>query len=203
MRGFFRWFLDILTTPLGVIILAALDSTIVFFLPLGIDAVVIILSARRTAFAWTVPLLATAGSLGGAAVTFWMGAKAGEKGLERYIPPRRLQRIRQRARDTGAIALASADLLPPPFPFTALLLTAGALEVSVTKFFTTLAICRLVRFGVEALLAVLYGPLLLTWFESDRVHDIVSIVVLLGIAISLFSFVRLLRPRSASRGAAA
>src|SRR6185369_15966234 len=67
MRGFFRWFLDILTTPLGVIILAALDSTIVFFLPLGIDAVVIILSARRTAFAWTVPLLATAGSLGGAA----------------------------------------------------------------------------------------------------------------------------------------
>jgi membrane protein YqaA with SNARE-associated domain len=43
----------------------------------------------------------------------------------------------------------------PPFPFTLFVLGAGALEVKPSTFFITLAVCRLVRFDTEALLAVL------------------------------------------------
>jgi membrane protein YqaA with SNARE-associated domain len=61
----------------GVLILGILDSTLIFFLPLGIDAVVILMAARRTEMAWLYPLLATAGSLVGSAFTYWLGRKLG------------------------------------------------------------------------------------------------------------------------------
>ena len=53
-----------------------------------------------------------------ATLTFWMGKKVGEAGLDRWVPRRRLTRIRKRIREQGAIALAVLDLIPPPFPFT-------------------------------------------------------------------------------------
>src|SRR5205823_268420 len=109
---------------------------------LGIDAAVVILAARMRDMWWIVPLLATMGSVAGATLTFWMGVVIGEKGLDRYVPPKRLKRVRAKIKDSGAVALAVLDLIPPPFPFTPFMLAAGALEVSASLFFTTLAACR-------------------------------------------------------------
>jgi membrane protein YqaA with SNARE-associated domain len=204
MRRFSQWFVVLFASPAGVVVLAALDSTLFFNLPLGVDAAVIVLSARDGALAWIVPVLATTGSIGGAAITFWMGRKLGEKGLGRFISPRRLARMHRRIRETGAIALAVLDLVPPPFPFTLFVLAAGALEVKAKTFFTTLTACRLARFGVEAFLAVLYGPRILRWLQSDIVNDIVAWVVVLALIASGLSLIRLIRSaRPASRRAAA
>ena len=73
MRAFSHWMLGLFASPFGVFALAFLDSTLFFSLPFGIDAVVIILAARLRESWWVVPLLATAGSVAGAALTFWMG----------------------------------------------------------------------------------------------------------------------------------
>ena len=70
MRGFSKWLLALFATPLGIFVLAALDSTMFFFFPLGIDAVVIMVSARMSSQAWIIPLVATAGSVAGAALTY-------------------------------------------------------------------------------------------------------------------------------------
>jgi len=104
MRGFSHWILSLFASPIGVVVLAFLDSTLFFSLPFGIDAAVIILAARLRELWWVVPLLATLGSLAGAALTFWMGVKAGEQGLDRYVPSKRLKHIRSRVRNRGAIA---------------------------------------------------------------------------------------------------
>ncbi len=147
MRSFSIWLVAFFTSPAGIIVLAALDSTLFFSLPFGIDAAVIILAAQLRTFAWIVPLLATAGSVVGAWLTFWMGMKIGDKELERYVAPKRLQRIRAKIQTRGAVALAVLDLIPPPFPFTPFVLAAGALEVKTSTFFVTLTLCRLLRFG--------------------------------------------------------
>src|SRR3954471_19274425 len=105
MRAFSHWILTLFASPMGVVALAALDSTLFFSLPFGIDAAVIILAARLRDFWWTVPLLASAGSVGGAALTFWMGRKIGENGLDRFVPKARLERIRNRIKNSGAVAL--------------------------------------------------------------------------------------------------
>src|SRR5262245_48144045 len=177
MRSFSKWIVTLCATPFGVVILAALDSTLFFSLPFGIDGAVIILAARMNELWWTVPLLATAGSVGGAALTYWMGVKIGESGLERYVPQRRLERIRNRINRSGAVALAVLDLIPPPFPFTPFVLAAGALEVNASMFFITLAVCRILRFGLEAALADRYGQGVLGWLESERFHDIVGFFI--------------------------
>jgi membrane protein YqaA with SNARE-associated domain len=199
MRSFSHWVVALCATPAGVVILAALDSTIFVSLPFGIDAAVIILAAELRNLWWTVPLLATLGSIGGAALTFWMGVKIGEKGLDRYLPPRRLRKIRKRVTTSGAIALAVLDLIPPPFPFTPFVLAAGALEVQPATFFLTLVAARMLRFGSEALLAALYGPQILVWLDSDIFHDIVSGFIVLALALAVVSMVRIIRSTRATR----
>jgi membrane protein YqaA with SNARE-associated domain len=193
MRAFSRWLVILCASPIGVFVLAALDSTLFFSMPFGIDAAVVILAARLDRLAWIVPLIATAGSTAGAALTFWMGVKIGEKGLDRYVSPRRLKRIRERIRTKGAIALAVLDLVPPPFPFTPFVLAAGALEVDRWTFFVTLAVCRVARFGLEAALANLYGYRILAWLDSDLFHDIALGCIVLALLMSTISVIHVLR----------
>ena len=200
MRAFSHWIITLCASPAGVVVLAALDSTLFFSLPFGIDAAVIILAARLGALWWTVALLATAGSVAGAALTFWMGVKIGDQGLEHWVPAARLARVRARVREKGAVALAVLDLIPPPFPFTPFVLAAGALEVHTRTFFVTLIACRIFRFGLEAALAATYGQGLLRLLDSDLVQDFVLGFAAIAIALTVFSLVKIVRAtRTSSR----
>jgi membrane protein YqaA with SNARE-associated domain len=203
VRPISTWFLGLFLSPIGVVVLAALDSTLFFSLPFGIDATVVLLSARLRELAWTVPLLAAGGSLAGAWLTFWMGVKIGERGLDRFVPAKRLARIRSRIRTSGAFALAALDLIPPPFPFTAFLLAAGALDVKSSTFFCTLLACRLFRFGLEAWLGARYGTSIVGWFDTDLFHDTVLAVIAAAFALTALSIVKLVRStRTSGRRAA-
>lgn len=199
MRAFTHWIITLCASPVGVIVLAALDSTLFFSLPFGIDAAVILLSARLHALAWIVPLLAAGGSVAGAWLTFWMGEKIGEKGLDHFVDARRLDKIRAKIADSGAVALAVLDFIPPPFPFTAFVLAAGALEVNRATFFVTLVGVRIVRFGVEAVLAVYYGRRIIGWMDSDLFHDIVAFVMIAAFVLTALSLVKLIRSTSSHR----
>jgi membrane protein YqaA with SNARE-associated domain len=205
MRAISKWAIAVFANPIGIVVLAALDSTLFFSLPFGIDAVVIILAARLREMWWIVPLLASLGSVAGAALTFWMGVKIGEKGLDRWVTDqRRLDRIRRRIRDKGAIALAVLDLIPPPFPFTPFVLAAGALDVAPRVFFGTLAVCRIFRFGLEAVLAILYGRQILSWLDSDIFHDVVTFFIVIALVLTTLSVVKIVRSaRSPSQRRAA
>ena len=200
MRALAHWIITMSATPAGVIVLAALDSTLFFSLPFGIDAAVILLAARLGSLWWIVPLLASAGSVAGAAVTFWMGVKIGEQGLERWVPEKRLMQIHAKIRQKGAVALAVLDLIPPPFPFTPFVLAAGALDVTPRTFFVTLSVCRIIRFGLEAALALVYGNRIIAWFESDRFHDIVMVFIVIAIALTALSLVRVVRATRTTAG---
>jgi membrane protein YqaA with SNARE-associated domain len=199
MRSLSGRILGLIASPLGLLILAALDSTPFFSLPGGIDAAVLLVAVRRHTAWWAVASLATAGSVGGAAITFWMGVKIGEHSLDRYIPRKRLARIRRKVNETGALGLAVLDLIPPPFPFTPFILAAGALEVDRATFFGTLTACRLLRFGGEALLAIIYGRRILVWLDSNAFLDVIALGALLGAALTILSIAKLYR---SSRGPA-
>jgi len=185
----FRFFL----TWWGTFVIAALDASMVFFLPFGVDAVVIYMSARSADLFWLYPLLATAGSTTGAALTFWIGMKIGEVGLERYVPARRLERLQCRVRDSGAVAMAVPALMPPPFPLTAFTLTGGALELNKARFFTVFAAVRLIRFGAEALVARLYGAGVLRVLESGPFRLVVFAFIVLAVGGTIISGVAVWR----------
>ncbi len=190
IHGFVQFFVSL---P-GVLVLAALDSTFFFTLPLGIDAVIVMLSARGGMYPWLTPLFAVAGSLAGAALTYWTGTKIGDAGLGRMTSDAWVRRIKQRLQGSP-ITLAALDLVPPPFPFSAFVLGAGAARVDRRRFFVTLAICRALRFGVEALLGLRFGRYALRWIESETVERVVAAVVMIAIAAGLYSIGRLRRGR--------
>lgn len=171
----------------GAFLMAALDTTLLFFLPFGIDALVIYLAARDGDLFWLYPLLATAGSLAGAALTYSIGRALGDVGLKRVVSERRLARLQKRVRDSGAIALALPALLPPPFPLTPFILTCGALAVNPWRFFGTFATVRLLRFGAEAVLARVYGRGVLQALQSDGFQVVIvgfAVIAVLGTIVS-------------------
>ena len=173
--------------------LAALDASMLFFVPFGVDAVVIFLAARDEQLWWIYPILATGGSLIGAALTFWIGRKIGEVGLERMIPQRRLERVRCRVRDKGAIAMALPALMPPPFPLTPLILTCGALKVDEWRFFATFGAVRLLRFTIEGVLARVYGRGVLRFLQSDTFQMVILGFVVVAVAGTIISAILLWR----------
>jgi len=176
-----------------VLFLGILDSTVVFFLPLGIDAVVILMAARHPGDAWLYPVLAASGSVLGSAMTYWAGRKIGEHGLSRFVPAGRLQFVRANLRRHGAFTVAALSLIPPPFPFTPFVLTSGALHFSRLRLFASLAAARLLRFGVEAALAVRYGDALVHWMGSQTFRVAIGVFIAIavtGTAISAFVVMR-------------
>ena len=193
MTEFFQSILGFFVTWWGAALLAALDTSMLFFLPFGVDAVVIFLAARDDQWFWIYPLLATAGSLAGATFTFWIGRKLGDHGLERLVSERRLERVRCKVKDSGAIAMAMAALLPPPFPLTPFILTCGALDVSKWRFFGTFGAIRLLRFGLEAVLARIYGERVLRVLQSDAFQTVVIGFVVIAVIGTIISGVLLWR----------
>ena len=163
MNIFQSLFHSLLSLP-GLVGFAPLDSSVTSFMPLDVEAASAIFT--HPAIFWVFPFLATAGSMMGAAMTFWIGRKVGEKGLERWITPVVLERAKSAIKNKGAIALALPALLPPPFPLTPFVLACGALSVSTTPFFIALAGLRMLRFSIIAAVAWCYGTSILALFQT-------------------------------------
>jgi membrane protein YqaA with SNARE-associated domain len=191
MSTFFQSIFEAFLSPLGLLALATLDSSMLFFLPVAVDAAVIILSARYSELFWVFPLLATTGSLVGASITFWIGRKIGENSLEIWVPKARLQRIRSKLKDKGAIALAVPALMPPPFPLTPFVLACGAFNVSKLRFFPMLGFMRFLRFGTVSVLGLLYGRRIVRVLESDVFKGIVTFFILIALAGTAYTTYRL------------
>ena len=203
MTALFYSFFGFFLTWWGAVLMAALDTSLLFFVPFANDALVIYLTARQRDLFWLYPLLTTAGSVAGAATTFWIGKKAGEVGLERLVAKSQLERIRRRVRESGAIAMAVPAVLPPPFPLTPYILTCGALEVDAWTFFSMFAAMRVLRFGAESLLARRYGAGVLRVLQSSTFQWIIIGFVVLALVGTVISGVVLWRRTREGRTAAA
>lgn len=193
MRAFFYSLLGYFLTPWGIVFMGALDSSLVFFLPLGIDFAVIVLAARKPELFWLYAILATIGSVIGAMVTFWIGRKVGEHGLTRLMKPSRLERVRNRVSQHAGVSVAALAIIPPPFPFTAFVLASGAFGGHPWTFFTTLAGVRVVRFLAEGGLAAIYGGRILSWMQSTVFEVIVGALIVLAVVGTVVSGIAVVR----------
>jgi membrane protein YqaA with SNARE-associated domain len=198
VRSFFFSVLGYFLTPAGIVLMGVLDASMVFFLPLGIDFVIILMTARKPELFWLYAILATVGSVAGAAGTFWIGKKAGEKGLSRFISPRRLKRVERRV-NRGAFVVAALGLIPPPFPFTPFVLAGGALGMNAWSFLGSLAVVRVCRFGVEAVLAHRYGSQILRWMRTPTFKITVGVFIALAVIGTIVSAIALYRSSRAEQ----
>ena len=193
MRSLFYSFLGYFLTPAGLVAMGVLDSSLVFFLPLGIDFVVILLAARKPEWFWLYAILATTGSVVGSAFTFWVGRKVGEVGLQRFIKPSRLKRVQEKVGRSAAVTVGALAIIPPPFPFTAFVLTSGAASVNAWTFLVTLAGVRVLRFGAESGLAAYYGRGIIAWMKSSTFTVVVGAMTAMAIVGTVISAIAVYR----------
>jgi membrane protein YqaA with SNARE-associated domain len=182
----------------GLLLLGVLDSSFLF-MPLGNDLLVVALTASHPARMLYYVLMATVGSVAGVDFTRWVSAKGGKKGIEGDRKSRRIAYVERKVKEQGGIAIATAALMPPPFPFTPFIIVAAALQYPRKKMLAIVAGCRALRFVIDGSLALIFGRRIIRLAQSPYVQGfIVALVVIsiAGSAYSLYGWVRKSRMRS-------
>ena len=191
-RWFFRFFMRL--GLLGLFLMSALDSSFLV-LPFGNDLLLIALvSSNRNGWNWIAYVLVSAmGSVVGVLLIDLIMRKAGEKGLERFVSAKRISKLKAKLENKGGITVFIATLIPPPFPFTPVVMTASALQSPRGKLLAAVFLGRLVRFGVEAVLALYFGRQMIAFMRSDVVTYIVYGLVGVALVLSTLSLIRWLK----------
>ncbi len=170
----------------GLLLLGILDSSFLF-MPLGNDLLVIALTAAHRERMLYYVTMATIGSVFGVAFTHWVSAKGGQKGIEGDRKSKRIAYVERRVREHGGIAIATAALMPPPFPFTPFIVVAAALQYPLRRMLLIIAVCRAVRFATEGALAMIYGRRIIRMAQSPYVEGFIMALVVISLAGSAWS----------------
>ena len=178
----------------GLFLMSALDSSFLV-LPFGNDLLLIALvSSNRESLIWIAyVLVSAAGSVLGVLLIDLLMRKAGEKGLARFVNESKVERWKQKLENKLGITVFVATLLPPPFPFTPVIMTASALQCSRRKLFAAVFFGRVIRFAAEAILALYFGRQLIRYIDSDAVSYFVYGLIAVAVILSTLSLLRWLR----------
>ena len=178
----------------GLFLMSALDSSFLV-LPFGNDLLLIALVSRnRESLIWIAYVIVSAiGSVVGVFFVDLVMRKAGETGLERFVSRKRIDKLKAKLENKGGITVFVATLIPPPFPFTPVVMTASALQSPRGKLLIAVFLGRLVRFGIEAVLALYFGRQLIAFIDSDVVTYIVYALIGIAIILSTLSLMRWLK----------
>ena len=168
------------------------DSSFLFF-PFGNDLLVVILTIRKHGHLPIYVAAAAAGSTLGVLLLDAVCRKAGEEGLKKLMPERRLNYFKKRMANRAGVAIALACLAPPPFPFTLVIASASAFEYPRQKLLGLVLAARSVRFTVVGLLAIRFGAQILRIAKTPAVTWIMTgfiILCIIGSAIQAAQWVR-------------
>ena len=185
----------------GLLVLGILDSSFLFA-PLGNDLLVVALTARAHSVGRMLYYagMSTIGSVLGCLLVDVTLRNAGEHGLEKHLPRRRLAYVKRRVSGSAAWALVLASVAPPPFPFTPFIMAAAALQYPRERMLAVVGAARMVRFTTLGVLALLFGRRILRWAENPVLQDcLIGLIVLctVGSVISVYGWIK--RSRAAPR----
>ena len=179
---------------LGLLVLGILDSSFLFA-PWGNDLLVVAMTARHPHYGHMLyyAAMSTLGSVLGCLLIDVTLRPLGEKGLEKYLSAKKLKRVQRKVRDKVGRALAIGSLIPPPFPFTAFVMAAAALQYSRKRLLAIVGVTRMIRFTVLGLLAMRFGERILKWSDNRIVQQLlVALIVIctVGSVISVYGWIR-------------
>jgi membrane protein YqaA with SNARE-associated domain len=150
------------------------------------DVATILLSAREKHLWLYYALMATAGSVLGAFLTFRLARKGGKEALAKRFSKQRVDRVLKTFERWGFAAVAVPALLPPPFPLVPFVIAAGAMQYSAPKFLMAMTIGRFVRYALLAFLGATYGRQILSLFTQHAYAAVaVGIVIVLAAVVTV------------------
>jgi membrane protein YqaA with SNARE-associated domain len=166
--------------PWGLFAFAAVDGSF-FGMPLDAIFVGYVYSDRSRFLLYT--LLASAGSVLGSVVLYFIGYAGGEVFLRKRLSPEHFAKIHASFERHEFLALMFPAMLPPPTPFKIVVLAAAAFEMRFIHFCLAIFAGRFLRFLIEALLTIWLGPGIVTLASGVFAHHFKWILLAVGILL--------------------
>jgi membrane protein YqaA with SNARE-associated domain len=168
--------------PWGMLALAAVDGS---FLGMPLDAIFVYYVYTDHSRFLLYVLLGAVGSTVGSIVIYIIGYTGGEVLLRKRLPPARFEKIHESFDRHEFWALMFPAMLPPPAPFKIFVLAAAAFEMSLPHFLLAIFAGRFLRFLIEALLTLWFGPQIVTLTVNLFAHHfswilLVLVLILIG-----------------------
>jgi membrane protein YqaA with SNARE-associated domain len=179
----------------GLILLGIADNTPFISAPAGsVDICVILLSAHHYQWWAYYAFMATAGEVLGGYLTYRLAEKGGQETLEKKVGKSQAEKLYKSFEKRGVITVLVGSILPPPFPFTSVLMAAGVMQYPPRTFLAALTAGRGVRFVAVAYLSRTYGRRMISFFSSyyrPMLYFLIALAVTAGfIALAYFKWYR-------------
>ena len=182
---------------LGLILLGLADNTPFVSAPPGSeDVFLILLSAHHPQWWVYYAFMATVGEVLGGYLGYRLAAKGGQDTFEKKVGKPRAEKIYKRFEKRGYLTVFVGSVLPPPFPFSPIVMAAGVMQYPPKKFVSALFAGRTTRFFLVAFLGRIYGQQMIGFF-SRHYHFLlyVLIFVLVTAGIGTLVYFKWHRPK--------
>ncbi len=166
----------------GLILLGIADNTPFMSAPPGsVDILVIMLATHRHDWWAYYALMASLGEVMGGYLTYQLAKRGGHATLEKKVGKSRAETIYRSFEKYGSATILIGSMLPPPFPFTSVVLTAGVMQYPKSRFLAALTAGRSLRFLIAAGLGRLYGREIVNVFTAHY-RFMLNLLIALAIA---------------------
>lgn len=191
-----------LLKPLGAWGLGALALIDTSSVPVPIDALLIDYVANDHDKFLIYCIMAAAGSAIGSMVPYYFGRAGGELFLLKRINRQRYEKLRDRFERQEFLAIMVPAMMPPPTPVKLIEFAAGVFEMKPLWFFGAVFSGKMVRFLLEAIITIVYGPKILDTLGAV-VHQhfdwVLGLLAALGAVLVFYVVRKLFRNRRGTR----
>lgn len=186
--------------PWGMLAFAAVDGS---FLGMPLDAIFVgyVYNDRSRFLLYVV--LGSLGSALGSIVWYVIGYMGGEVLLRKRLTEVKFAKIHASFEKHEFWALMFPAMLPPPCPFKVFVLAAAGFEMNFWHFLLAIFAGRFVRFLIEALLTLRFGPQVVTITGNLVAHHVSAILsVVAALVVAWFAWWQVKRAGRRKRNAA-
>jgi membrane protein YqaA with SNARE-associated domain len=178
----------VLMKPLGAWGLGALAIVDTSSIPVPIDALVIDYVAHDHGKILIYCLMAAAGSAIGSLVPYYFGRAGGELFLLKRINRHRYEALRDKFERQEFLAIMVPAMMPPPMPVKVIEFAAGVFEMKPLLYFGAVFAAKFLRFGLEGLITILYGPAILDTIGKTFHEHLGYVIGVVGALVGLLVF---------------
>ena len=191
-----------LLKPLGAWGLGALALIDTSSIPVPIDALLIDYVANDHDKFLIYCIMAAAGSAIGSMVPYYFGRAGGELFLLKRINRHRYEKLRDRFERQEFLAIMVPAMMPPPTPVKLIEFAAGVFEMKPLWFFSAVFTGKILRFLLEAIITIVYGPKILNTLGAivHRHFDyVLAVLAALGAVLVFYVVRKLFRHKRGTR----
>ena len=182
---------------LGLILLGLADNIPFASAPPGSeDVFLILLSAHHPEWWVYYAFMAIVGEVLGGYLGYRLAAKGGQQTLEKKVGKPRAEKIYKQFDQRGWLTVFTGSVLPPPFPFSPIVMAAGVMQYPRKKFLSALFTGRTARFFTVAFLGRVYGQQMIGFFSQHYHLLLYVLIAVLGAAgIGTLVYFKWYRPK--------